>query len=47
MPDHFGINTRNPKRKLSYFRGGYIKQSLAEVGSKDASYAYVQLTLKL
>ncbi|WP_438483235.1 alginate export family protein [Oleiharenicola lentus] len=30
-----------------YFRGDYIKQSLAAVGSKDASYCYVQLTLNL
>ena len=30
-----------------YFRGSYIKDSLAAVGSKDASYAYVQLTLNL
>jgi hypothetical protein len=30
-----------------YFRGSYIKQSLAAVGSKDASYFYVQLTLNL
>jgi hypothetical protein len=30
-----------------YFRGNYIKQSLAAVGSKDASYVYVQLTLSL
>jgi hypothetical protein len=30
-----------------YFRGDYIKQSLAAVGSKDASYYYVQLTVNL
>jgi len=30
-----------------YFRGDYIKQSLAVPGSKDASYLYVQLTLNL
>ena len=30
-----------------YFRGDYIKQSLAASGSKDASYVYVQLTLNL
>ena len=30
-----------------YFRGNYIKQSLAAIGSKDANYAYVQLTLNL
>jgi hypothetical protein len=30
-----------------YFRGSYIKQSLAAVGSKDANYFYVQLTLNL
>jgi hypothetical protein len=30
-----------------YFRGAYIKQSLASVGSKDANYVYVQLTLNL
>ena len=30
-----------------YFRGDYIKESLAAVGSKDASYCYVQLTLNL
>ena len=28
-----------------YFRGDYIKESLANVGSKDASYVYTQLTL--
>jgi hypothetical protein len=28
-----------------YFRGDYIKQSLATVGSNDASYVYTQLTL--
>lgn len=28
-----------------YFRGDYIKQSLATVGSKDASYVYTQLTI--
>ena len=30
-----------------YFRGDYIKQSLSSVGSKDANYVYVQLTLNL
>jgi hypothetical protein len=30
-----------------YFRGQYIKQSLSAVGSKDASYFYLQLTLTL
>jgi hypothetical protein len=30
-----------------YYRGDYIKESLAAVGSKDASYYYVQLTLNL
>ncbi|MDP3073127.1 MAG: alginate export family protein [Opitutaceae bacterium] len=30
-----------------YFRGDYIKQSLASVGSKDATYFYVQFTLNL
>lgn len=30
-----------------YFRGDYIKQSLSSVGSKDANYAYLQLTLTL
>lgn len=30
-----------------YYRGDYIKQSLAVAGSKDASYYYVQLTLNL
>lgn len=30
-----------------YFRGEYIRKSLAAVGSKDASYVYVQLTLNL
>lgn len=30
-----------------YYRGDYIKQSLAIAGSKDASYYYVQLTLNL
>lgn len=30
-----------------YFRGDYIKQSLSAVGSKNASYFYLQLTLNL
>ncbi|MEO7414243.1 MAG: alginate export family protein [Opitutaceae bacterium] len=30
-----------------YFRGRYIKQSLSAVGSKDANYTYLQLTLNL
>lgn len=30
-----------------YSRGRYIKESLAAVGSKDASYLYTQLTLNL
>lgn len=30
-----------------YFRGSYIKESLSAVGSKDASYFYLQLTLNL
>ena len=30
-----------------YYRGDYIKESLANVGSKDASYVYVQLTFNL
>jgi len=30
-----------------YYRGNYIKQSLAVSGSKDSSYYYVQLTLNL
>lgn len=30
-----------------YFRGDYIKQSLATLGSKDSSYVYTQLTLSL
>lgn len=30
-----------------YFRGTYITQSLSAVGSKDANYMYVQLTLNL
>lgn len=30
-----------------YFRGDYIKQSLSTVGSKDADYVYMQLTLNL
>ncbi len=30
-----------------YFRGDYIKESLAAVGSKDANYVYVQVTLNL
>ncbi len=30
-----------------YFRGNYIKQSLSAVGSKDADYAYLQVTLNL
>ncbi len=30
-----------------YFRGDYIKESLHTVGSKDASYVYLQLTMSL
>jgi len=30
-----------------YYRGGYIKQSLAAVGSKNANYVYLQLTVNL
>jgi hypothetical protein len=30
-----------------YFRGGYVKDSLAAVGSKNANYFYLQLTLNL
>ncbi len=30
-----------------YYRGDYIKESLRAVGSKDAAYVYVQLTLNL
>lgn len=30
-----------------YFRGDYVKQSLRTVGSKDASYVYLQLTINL
>ena len=30
-----------------YFRGDYVKESLAAVGSKDASYAYLQMTIGL
>lgn len=30
-----------------YFRGDYIKQSLSAVGSHDANYMYVQLTVNL
>jgi hypothetical protein len=30
-----------------YFRGDYIKQSLRTVGSKDADYAYCQVTFNL
>lgn len=30
-----------------YFRGEYIKQSLRAVGSHDANYAYLQLTINL
>lgn len=30
-----------------YFRGDYIKQSLASVGSKNASYVYLQLNINL
>ena len=30
-----------------YFRGDYIRQSLAAIGSKDASYYYLQLTMNL
>jgi hypothetical protein len=30
-----------------YFRGNYIKQSLRAVGSRDANYAYLQVTVNL
>jgi len=30
-----------------YYRGDYIKQSLAAVGSKNANYVYLQLTVNL
>ncbi len=30
-----------------YLRGSYIKQSLSAVGSRDATYAYLQLTVNL
>ena len=30
-----------------YFRGDYVKQSLNAVGSSDATYGYLQLTLNL
>ncbi|HVT73596.1 MAG TPA: alginate export family protein [Lacunisphaera sp.] len=30
-----------------YYRGDYVKESLRAVGSKDATYAYVQLTVGL
>ena len=30
-----------------YFRGNYVKQSLSTLGSKDANYCYVQLTVSL
>lgn len=30
-----------------YFRGDYVKQSLSAVGSQNASYVYLQLTLNL
>jgi len=30
-----------------FFRGDYVKESLSDVGSKDATYVYLQLTLNL
>jgi hypothetical protein len=30
-----------------FFRGEYVKESLRVVGSKDATYAYVQATINL
>jgi len=45
-----GTSLRPPSLEIGvshYFRGDYIKQSLAAAGSKDASYSYVQITLNL
>ena len=43
----FTPSTQIEAAACHYFRSDYIKQSLATVGSKDASYFYVQLTLNL
>ena len=44
---HFIPSTQIEVGASHYFRGDYIKQSLAIPGSKDASYVYVQATLNL
>ena len=44
---HFIASTQLEIGVSHYFRGDYIKQSLAAAGSKDASYSYVQITLNL
>lgn len=44
---HFLPSTQLEIGASRYFRGDYIKQSLATLGSKDANYIYVQLTLNL
>ena len=44
---HFIPSTQLEVGVSRYFRGDYIKQSLRTLGSKDANYVYVQLTLSL
>ncbi len=44
---HFLPSTQLEVGASRYFRGDYIKQSLSTLGSKDANYVYVQLTLSL
>jgi hypothetical protein len=44
---HFVPSTQLEVGVSRYFRGDYIEQSLATLGSKDANYVYVQLTLSL
>jgi len=44
---HFIPSTQLEVGVSRYFRGNYIKQSLAIPGSKNANYVYVQVTLSL
>ncbi len=44
---HFIPSTQLEVGASHYYRGDYIKQSLGTLGSKDASYTYLQLTLSL
>jgi hypothetical protein len=44
---HFIPSTQLEIGVSRYFRGNFIKQSLNTLGSKDANYVYVQVTLSL